>query len=233
MPLSCTLTHRVTAPMDNVNLRHMKPSGRRAQKRRGYHHGNLREALLKTARKLIAKRGPAGFTLLEAARAAGVSPAAPYRHFKDRDALLTEVAKEGFAEFGRRLSVGMRNPRRAFEHMGTAYLSFAHEQPEFYQAMFSTPGGVGARTGKKNFEVLRSTVAKILGRNRTEAEARLLALQIWALTHGIALLAATGQLRRDIAPIKVLKAGTQALILGSKRKDGNLAGVSRKKLTTA
>jgi AcrR family transcriptional regulator len=59
---------------------------------RGYHHGNLKEALLRAALELIAKKGPAGFTFAEAARWAGVSPAAPYRHFRDRDELLASVA---------------------------------------------------------------------------------------------------------------------------------------------
>jgi DNA-binding transcriptional regulator YbjK len=59
---------------------------------RGYHHGNLKEALLRAALELIAQKGPAGFTFAEAARWAGVSPAAPYRHFRDRDELLASVA---------------------------------------------------------------------------------------------------------------------------------------------
>jgi len=189
---------------------------RKARKRRSYHHGNLRETLLGAARKLIAERGPAGFTLVEAARAAGVSPAAPYRHFKDRNALLAQVAKDGFTEFGHRMSAGMRNnPRRTFEHMGSAYLAFAREEPGFYQAMFSSPEGVGAKAGRKNFDTLRAAIANVLGKGRTKAETRLLALQIWAFTHGIVSLAATGQLRRDVAPLKVLKTGTKALILGS------------------
>src|ERR1700733_6768231 len=64
--------------------------------RRGYHHGNLREALIEAALELIGAKGPAGFTVAEAARLAGVSPAAPYRHFRDADALLAEVAVRGF-----------------------------------------------------------------------------------------------------------------------------------------
>lgn len=64
--------------------------------RRGYHHGNLREALVNAVLGLIAKHGPNGFSFADAARAAGVSPAAPYRHFKDRDDLLAEVARQGF-----------------------------------------------------------------------------------------------------------------------------------------
>src|SRR3954451_8033387 len=66
---------------------------------RGYHHGNLREALIRAALDLIAKKGTAGFTFAEAARFAGVSPAAPYRHFRDRDELIANVALRGFVAF--------------------------------------------------------------------------------------------------------------------------------------
>ena len=67
---------------------------------RGYHHGNLREALIHAALELIAKKGAAGFTFADAARFAGVSPAAPYRHFRDRDELMANVALRGFEQFG-------------------------------------------------------------------------------------------------------------------------------------
>src|SRR5262249_14831680 len=76
----------------NVKLIHMSWSGQGGFERRGYHHGNLREALLDAALTLIAEKGPAGFTIAEAARLAGVSPGAPYRHFRDAEALLAEVA---------------------------------------------------------------------------------------------------------------------------------------------
>src|SRR5499426_4235470 len=74
------------------------------KERRGYHHGNLREALIRAALDLIAAKGPAGFTFAEAARSAGVSPAAPYRHFRDRDALMADVARRGFERFEQRLA---------------------------------------------------------------------------------------------------------------------------------
>ena len=86
---------------------------------RSYHHGNLKEVLLEAARKLIEQYGPAGFSLTEAARLAGVSPAAPYRHFRDRDALLAEVAKGGFERFAARLDMAWNNgvptPLSAFD----------------------------------------------------------------------------------------------------------------------
>ena len=71
--------------------------------RRGYHHGALRDALVDAARQLVADRGPVGFTLVDAARQCGVSAAAPYRHFRDLNALLDEVARRGFSAFAARL----------------------------------------------------------------------------------------------------------------------------------
>jgi len=78
--------------------------GKRGHAARGYHHGNLKEALVNAALELIAEKGPAGFTFADAARWAGVSPAAPYRHFRDLDALLADVARRGFEEFSAALA---------------------------------------------------------------------------------------------------------------------------------
>ena len=107
---------------------------------RGYHHGNLKEALMRAALELIAKKGPAGFTFAEAARWAGVSPAAPYRHFRDRDELLASVALRGFELFttalARAWDEGRPEPFAAFERLGKAYLEFARAEPAYYSAMF-------------------------------------------------------------------------------------------------
>ena len=107
---------------------------------RGYHHGNLKEALIRAALDLIKEKGPAGFTFAEAARSAGVSPAAPYRHFRDRDELLADVARRGFEQFeavlARAWDEGRPDPLAAFERMGRAYLDFARREPAFYSAMF-------------------------------------------------------------------------------------------------
>src|SRR6185295_15922372 len=115
-----------------------KGSGRSGP--RGYHHGNLKEALIRAALDLIAKKGPAGFTFAEAARWAGVSPAAPYRHFRDRDELLPDVARRGFEKFADALTVAWDDarpdPLTAFERMGKAYLAFARNEPAYYSAMF-------------------------------------------------------------------------------------------------
>src|SRR5213595_809254 len=105
---------------------------------RGYHHGNLKEALIRAALELIAQKGTAGFTFAEAARTAGVSPAAPYRHFRDRDELLANVALRGFDQFemalARAWDGGKPKPFKAFERVGAAYLAFARAEPAYYSA---------------------------------------------------------------------------------------------------
>src|SRR6478672_7265171 len=99
---------------------------------RGYHHGNLKEALIRAALELIAKKGPAGLTFAEAARWAGVSPAAPYRHFRDRDELLASVALRGFERFavvlGQAWDDGRPQPLTALDRLGKAYLQFARAE---------------------------------------------------------------------------------------------------------
>src|SRR6266850_5129963 len=112
------------------------------QAERAYHHGNLREALIQAARELIKEKGPAGFTFADAARSAGVSPAAPYRHFRDREALLASIAQRGFEQFEEALTQAWDDGRpdtvTAFERVGKAYLAFARAEPAFYSAMFES-----------------------------------------------------------------------------------------------
>src|ERR1700744_5848215 len=107
---------------------------------RSYHHGNLREALIRAALELIAQKGSAGFTFADAARWAGVSPAAPYRHFRDRDELLSNVALQGFERFAAMLATAWNgsqpDPSTAFDNLGKAYLAFARTEPAYYSAMF-------------------------------------------------------------------------------------------------
>src|ERR1700678_2892589 len=113
---------------------------RRAE--RGYHHGNLKEALVEAALRLIAEKGPAGFTFADAARLAGVSPAAQSWHCRDRDELLSSIAQRGFEQFEAVLTAAWDDGRpdtvTAFERVGKAYLAFARKEPAFYSAMFES-----------------------------------------------------------------------------------------------
>lgn len=165
--------------------------------RRGYHHGNLREALLEGARQLVAERGPQGFTLTEAARRAGVSPSAPYRHFKDREEVLAELCRRGFALFGQRLQAAAAtatSPDEVLARMGPAYLTFAREEPGYYAAMFAfrpaQPGEDGSAPRDGPFDALAKAIAGALPTDGRDP--RLVALQVWALSHGVAMLERAG-----------------------------------------
>ena len=179
---------------------------------RSYHHGNLKEVLLEAARKLIEQYGPAGFSLTEAARLSGVSPAAPYRHFRDRDALLAEVAKNGFERFAARLDMAWNNgvptPLSAFENLGNAYLAFARDEPASYAVMFesgmaSAISGEQIPAAERSFDVLQKAAAALC-RQLPEAERppiRLMSLHIWAISHGVATLFVQGDLQARKVPM--------------------------------
>ncbi len=180
--------------------------------RRGYHHGNLREALITAALELISQKGPAGFTFADAARAAGVSPAAPYRHFRDRDALMADVARRGFEEFADALARawdgGKPTPREAFERVGRAYLEFASKEPAFFSAMFESGLPVAdypevGEAGDRAFAVLREAceaLAATLPKER-RPPSLMMALHIWSLSHGIAALFGRGDAARRSIPL--------------------------------
>src|SRR5262249_38246698 len=107
---------------------------------RGYHHGKLKEALLRAALELIAKKGSAGFRLALAEQWAGVSPAAIYRRFRDRDERVANLALRGFERFATVLEQAWNNgrpqPFTALDRLGKAYLEFARTEPSYYSAMF-------------------------------------------------------------------------------------------------
>ncbi len=164
--------------------------------RPGYHHGNLKEALIAAARKLIAEHGPMGFTLNEASKEAGVSASAPYRHFRDRNALIEATAEEGFGLLRQRLEAsveGIADPYEALCRMGPAYYGFALDEPGLYQAMFSSGlpqvGAPVADAGARAFAALQNVVRRF---GVGDSKSRELALKIWAFSHGMAGLIASG-----------------------------------------
>lgn len=180
--------------------------------RRSYHHGNLREALVAAALQLIGEKGPAGFTFAEAARSAGVSPAAPYRHFRDRDALLADVAARGFEHFAGELEAawndGSPDPMRALESVGRAYLNFARNEPAYYAAMFEAqlPPDLNrdlTLAADQALAVLRRAAEAVCARLPKERRppALMVSLHIWSLAHGIASLFARGDAARRKLPI--------------------------------
>lgn len=198
------------------------------RERRGYHHGNLREALIDAALNLIAQKGPAGFTFADAARSAGVSSAAPYRHFRDRDALLADVARRGFELFEAHLekawSDGKPDLFRAFENVGRAYLDFARHQPAYYSAMFEAGVALDSDPGlrqvsERAFAVLRRASEALSAQVPADKRppALMMSLHIWALSHGIASLFARGDAGRRTLPMPpedLLEAGLLVYLRG-------------------
>jgi AcrR family transcriptional regulator len=179
---------------------------------RAYHHGNLKEALLRAALELIAQKGPAGFTFAEAARWAGVSPAAPYRHFRDRDELLASIALRGFNLFevalARAWDDGRPDVFTAFDRLGKAYLEFARAEPAYYSAMFEAGIPLAAspelrEAGDRAFAVLRAVAEKLCAQTPagTRPPALMVALHIWAVSHGIASLFGRGDAARRTLPM--------------------------------
>lgn len=209
-------------------------SWKRGEGQRGYHHGNLKEALVRAALELIAEKGPAGFTFAEAARWAGVSPAAPYRHFRDRDELMADVARRGFelfeAALKRAWDEGRPDPSTAFERLGKAYLKFAHDEPAYYSAMFEA--GVPPDTnpdlreaGERAFNVLRAATETLVATMPTKQRppVMMMALHIWALSHGIASLFGRGDAARrrlPMSPEELLEAGVLLYLRGLGLPDG-------------
>ncbi|WP_428031206.1 TetR/AcrR family transcriptional regulator [Ancylobacter sp.] len=195
---------------------------------RGYHHGNLREALMKAALELIAEKGTAGATFAEAARRAGVSPAAPYRHFRDRDELLAAVAADGFERFTKALEAGWNEgrptPPEAFERLGRAYLGFAREHPADYVAMFESGLRSEAfpaldQAGQRAFGVLREAADALVASMPAAVRppALMVALHTWALAHGVASLfgRADGARRKlPMAPDDLLEAAFLVYLKG-------------------
>jgi AcrR family transcriptional regulator len=196
--------------------------------RRGYHHGDLREALIKAALELIAEKGPAGFTFADAARSAGVSSAAPYRHFRDRESLLADVARRGFERFAAELeqawSDGRPDPLTAFENVGKAYLAFARREPAYYAAMFEAglphDGDAAlAEAGARAFAVLHRASEALAARlpKPGRPPALMMSLHVWALSHGIASLFGRGdaaQRSLPMSPEQLLEAGVLIYLRG-------------------
>jgi AcrR family transcriptional regulator len=195
--------------------------------KRGYHHGNLRQALVEAALALIEEKGPQGFTLSEAAKTADVTPAAVYRHFAGRDDLIAEAARQGYEIFAALMDFayadGQPTALAAFEATGRAYLAFARKYPGHYQAMFESGVPVSAN----------ADLAQVAGRARAVLEraaaalsvnipvekrppAAMFSAHIWALSHGVVELFARGTpgARSPFAPEDLLEAGIGIYLRG-------------------
>lgn len=174
---------------------------RRAKPKDGYHHGNLREVLLRAAIELIAERGAHGLSLRECARRAGVSHAAPYRHFADKDALLFAIAQLGFEKLyaaGIAAMEGVDDPLERLDAYGVAYVRFALENPVLLRVMFTLQFEVPEGTkdiGAPAFELLQQAAAEVVG---PDVDSYTAAFAAWSLPHGLSMLVLDGRVPPEL-----------------------------------
>ncbi|MEW2131939.1 TetR/AcrR family transcriptional regulator [Streptomyces sp. NPDC005435] len=167
-----------------------------SQANRSYHHGDLRAACLRAARELLEEDGSAGLSLRAVARRAGVSATAPYRHFADREALLTAVGAEGYRELGAYLAAAHPAPVTADDlaEIAVAYVRFALDHPALFRVMFAEPCDPASEERLEATIAISQYVRGIVHDVFPDADQDALSTAVWALVHGLAFLHLDGKL---------------------------------------
>jgi AcrR family transcriptional regulator len=162
-----------------------------------YHHGDLREALIAATRRLVMERGAENFTLADACRVAGVTTAAPYRHFRSKQQILEEIASRGFEELRAKAMAVVAEKGAgtlgAIVAMGQAYVAFAVDETAVFRLMFGQEPSLKqaehvAGTGHECFAHLIEQITLYCQRNRVRGDALEIALRLWTFVHGAASL---------------------------------------------
>jgi AcrR family transcriptional regulator len=189
-----------------------------------YHHGDLRAALIRAALELIDRHGVKGFSLKDAAVMAGVSTAAPYRHFADKEALIGAIQMEGFALFNSALAAAYESgqtPRARIEELGIAYVLFALQHPGHFRVMFGLAGSGSPEpeADPTGFLLLVKGVAELTPGTGDE-ERHAMVLACWSLVHGFAMLQMEGAFAGLIAAEEVETQLRRTLTLSIGRMTG-------------
>lgn len=184
-----------------------------------YHHGDLRRALIDAARRLLESEGPSALSLRAVAREAGVSPAAPYHHFKDKAELLDAVAHEGWEMLDDALVKGRKQDESVRDRMasiGVAYVCFARDNPALYRVMYdcsrdkeSLPEHVHADNDSAYCRV-RDTLIAAGADPSDEIGLELATVAAWCAAHGLAEM--TGF--KQFEPLKAALGGEEAFLRG-------------------
>ena len=209
--------------VDDVNTKVRKSGLATPARKRTYHHGNLRQALIQSGLELIAEQGARALTLRELGKRAGVSRMAPYRHFRDRATLLDAIREAGFELFAdalehARLAAGSDFTSR-MQALAVAYVRFARENPAYFEVMFSPSGTSGessrSQAGERAFEALHGTIREGQASGEVRAgNSLLLASAAWASVHGISTLELERQFSKEMAPEKFVEACSGIVVSG-------------------
>src|SRR5882757_1372659 len=161
-----------------------------------YHHGDLRAALVRAAIDLLEESGETELSLRAVARRAGVSPAAPYRHYADREALVSAVATVGYRELAERLAAAHPSPStpEQLANVAIAYVQFALERPALFRMMFGEPCDRDNDERAGATRAVSEYVRAIVERTFPQAEPDAMATAVWAVVHGLAFLYLDGKL---------------------------------------
>ena len=169
-----------------------------AAEARPYHHGDLRRALIDAARRILEAEGPSALSLRAVAREAGVSPAAPYHHFKDKGELLDAVAMEGWDMLDAviaRAREQAKSPADALDEIGVSYVCFARDNPALYRVMYDTardrealPDDVSKDKDSAYCKV-RDTLVEAGADRADEVDLELATVAAWCSAHGLAEMA--------------------------------------------
>jgi AcrR family transcriptional regulator len=175
----------------------------KSKKNKVYHHGDLRRAVLEAAWTLVKEHGLKELTLREVARKIGVTHAAPYHHFPNREALLDAMAGQAFGELDAAMveaKSGIDDPGERTFRLGCAYVDFARARPERVEVMFRRPGGgpVDQALLEKGACAFQHLVDALAACQQVglapQGDPFALALSAWSLVHGFASLWIEGPL---------------------------------------
>ncbi|MFG2881511.1 TetR/AcrR family transcriptional regulator [Streptomyces sp. NPDC048297] len=160
-----------------------------------YHHGDLRAACLRAALELLEEDGSAGLSLRAVARRAGVSPTAPYRHYADRDALVSAVAAVGYRELAERLAAAhpVSSAPQDLAAVATAYVRFALERPALFRVMFAEPCDPDSEERLAATAAISDYVGGMVRHAFPGSDPEALAAGVWAVVHGLAFLHLDGK----------------------------------------
>ncbi|MCP4383239.1 MAG: TetR/AcrR family transcriptional regulator [Hyphomicrobiales bacterium] len=162
-----------------------------------YHHGDLRAQLLNATRQLVEEKGPDRFSISEACRAAGVTTAAPYRHFSDKREMLVAVAMEGMERLREAMKAAVAERTDgtvdSITALGMAYVGFAKREPGVFRLMFGLTRDHGKHElmmalGQETFGILLSQVAAYLGKPNIDDEVTRRGFALWTSVHGMSFL---------------------------------------------
>lgn len=193
-------------PAHSDHLASEKPS------KSGYHHGDLRAAMVEHTRRLVEEKGPDHFSVAEVARASGVSTAAPYRHFRDRDEILAEVCVDGMRRHQAQMLEALAQvPKGSLDRirgLGRVYVNFALEEPGVFRLIFGSkqkPEAVEELKSEEidTFGIVKAEVADILGLPMDDPEANRRAFMLWTFVHGLSFLLIDDKVRFAGIPVDV------------------------------